>query len=114
MDSERERMRRVLATKAMGWRPSSREHLGVWEDATGHARALRVMWDPFADPKQMMDVIEAMREKGWQWEIEDGYENGFVRVTLTDAMGDGPDVFDEDECYARMLAAFRALEATDD
>ena len=109
-----EKMRETLATKCMGWEwyvnPYNGSEWWVLPDGTA---MLASNWAPWESWEQAGLVIEAMREKGWQWEIEDGYENGFVRVTLTGAMGNGPDVFDEDERYARMLAAYRALEASD-
>jgi len=62
---ELERMREVLAEKAMGWHKGARV---VWintEEAWGECD---FSWEPDADWEQCGMVIEAMRKKGWCWE----------------------------------------------
>ncbi len=113
---ELERMRNLLATEAMGWTSQD----GVWYDkggqrvqnGCGYAQMV-VYWHPDTDWAQCGLVIEAMREKGWIWNVEDITEGEtYVEVLRGDHSQHGE--AQGEEKYARMLAAARALEATDE
>jgi len=97
---ELERMRRILAERAMGW-TISHTNLGA---------AALALWNPFEDAGQMMDVVDAMRAKGWMWCVEDLVEDA---ISATVRHYDGREGLGvaETEREARMLAAARALES---
>ena len=112
---ELERMRELLATKAMGWKCNwgdwMSENESVWEMSVKQ-------WHPDTDWAQCGLVIEAMREKGWDWHVS-AYASGSVSASLwheeTGKRFMVSVLEDEtDERYTRMLCAARALEATDE
>lgn len=103
---EIEKMRETLA-RGMGWKRQG-EH---WVDEHGAIECRADWWEPDEDPVQMMRVIDMMRRDGWEWHLRDDasvqvsvqrYDTGIV----TEGCAEG-----SDECYVRMLAAYRALES---
>ena len=128
---ERERMRAGLAEKAMGWTVDD-SHFGYYRNANGgtigtphNGDLTRDDWQPDESWEQCGLVIEAMRAQGWRlsvldvdleidleiWEIEWRHE-AVLSKSRTAAMT----IVERGTsfCAAVSLAAFRALEATDD
>jgi len=62
---ELERMREVLAEKAMGWHKGARV---VWVNTEEAWQECDFSWEPDKDWSQCGMVIEAMRKKRWCWD----------------------------------------------
>ena len=106
---ERERMRRVLAEKAMGWRPVIPFGRLCYDDSkTGRTMCLARDWHPDRNWRQCGMVIEMMREKGWNFQArQEENERGWA-VFWNDEKGDGHG-HANDIKLAVCAAAFRAL-----
>jgi len=87
--------------------------LDFWSDAAGRARCTIDSWQPECNWGQCGMVIEKMREKGWQWQVED-LVDGVISADIKHY--DGSEAFGVagTECHARMLTAARALKVTDE
>jgi len=110
-------MRETLATRAMGWVWNEFEGLEMWGILSHGGIKLECWlddWEPDKNGKQMMDVIEKMREKGWRCVVNDA-----LYPTITAVWWRKDNIFcqfdakGESECEARMLAAARALGMED-
>ena len=115
---ERERMRAVLAEKAMGYEPCVCRRLHgepepCWKTQDMGRRIVQTDWHPDINWSQCGMVVEAMRAKEWNIEAYMNVKQASVSFTRTDK-----DCYGEAEAptftEAVSLAAFRALEATDD
>jgi len=113
---ELERMRRTLA-EGMGWfKGFGGAYFRITDRELVYAHH---EWTPDTDWKQCGMVIEAMREKGWKSLVEDAMLPHEIEQSRLCAAWFHPDdgrhwwAYADAEPYARMLAAARALEATD-
>ena len=109
MENDRERMRRVLAEKGMGWYMAASGRW--WTDDVVWQRISE--WRPDVMWSQCGLVIEAMREKGWRCQIETwltfGVTARFICHDATGGFASGQETISQ----AVALAAYQALETTD-
>ena len=116
---ELERMRRIIAEGMMGWHWQKHDAVLGWVDAwegwTDEEGKRKISnWCPDKSWSQCGMVIERMRELGWDWHVSN-FASGIVSVSLRHEKSKlryGVEIAEHygDECYARMLAAARALE----
>ena len=121
---ERERMRSVLAEKAMGWTllVDYDDFYGYGEPSwffLGRIQYPQSQWDPFNSWHQAGDLIEEMRAKGWEcridWPTNFGASAKFSKLIDFDRMRHATSTGHEQTvCEAVSEAAYRALEATDE
>ena len=98
-----------LAEKAMGWEKDYHSWMSNegWEASIGN-------WRPDQNWQQCGMVIEAMREKGWRWDVQE-HVDGHYCVALRRGPGEFAAIHGTaEERYTRMLAAARALGYSDD
>jgi len=118
---ELERIRRVLAERAMEWKPE-RSLTSTWyasKDGLDYrisdAKYAGLMltssdWHPDTDWQQCGWVIKKMREKEWGFRFHSDIDGPVVAIFWK---GCEVNAKHDKFCYAVALAAARALEATD-
>jgi hypothetical protein len=64
-----EEARTLIATRIMGWHLNNDTYGPDWHDYRGEYRSSDEIWTPDKSIKQALDVVEALRQKGWQVRI---------------------------------------------